>query len=163
MLSSSFYYLSIRFSPSAPTPFLGFPSAISFVGIRSRVLTSEKWLAIAIDWMPFVLALAFSAIFLLLYLTKPKFLPIALLLFVGMNSSFTDQNLMKRHEDVIEFEKLAPHAKMAHPRPDHIYPLIVAFASAGNGAKAQLIHHSWQRGFLCFDSYRFSENVEMSF
>ncbi|XP_042521251.1 extradiol ring-cleavage dioxygenase [Macadamia integrifolia] len=61
-----------------------------------------------------------------------------------------------RHEDVNHYEKKTPHAKMAHPRPDHFYPLHVALGAAGENTKAELIHTSWQLGTLSYSSYRFS-------
>ncbi|OVA20953.1 Extradiol ring-cleavage dioxygenase [Macleaya cordata] len=67
-----------------------------------------------------------------------------------------DSLLNGRHEDVNEYEKAAPYAKMAHPWPDHFYPLHVALGAAGPNAKAELIHHSWSLGALSYASYRFS-------
>ncbi|KAL7202641.1 hypothetical protein ACSBR1_034166 [Camellia fascicularis] len=75
------------------------------------------------------------------------------------DSWLKDSLLSGRHEDIIDYEKKAPHAKMAHPEPDHMYPLLVALGSAGNGARAELIHQSWGRGCLSFASYRFPNNL----
>ncbi|OVA15324.1 Extradiol ring-cleavage dioxygenase [Macleaya cordata] len=61
-----------------------------------------------------------------------------------------------RHEDVNEYEKAAPYAKMAHPSPDHFYPLHVALGAVGASAKAELVHHSWTYGSLSYASYRFT-------
>ncbi|KAF4371191.1 hypothetical protein F8388_020918 [Cannabis sativa] len=61
-----------------------------------------------------------------------------------------------RYEDVIKYEEKAPHAKMAHPRPEHFYPLHVAMGAAGVDAKAKLIHHSWSLGSLSYASYQFT-------
>ncbi|KAF8405792.1 hypothetical protein HHK36_007869 [Tetracentron sinense] len=61
-----------------------------------------------------------------------------------------------RHEDVNHYEKKAPYAKKAHPRPEHFYPLHVALGAAGESSKAELIHHSWSLGSLSYASYRFS-------
>ncbi|KAF9608526.1 hypothetical protein IFM89_009892 [Coptis chinensis] len=60
-----------------------------------------------------------------------------------------------RHEDVNNYETKAPFAKMAHPWPEHFYPLHVALGAAGENAKAELIHHSWSEGSLSYASYRF--------
>ncbi|KAK9162087.1 hypothetical protein Syun_002989 [Stephania yunnanensis] len=60
-----------------------------------------------------------------------------------------------RYEDVNDYEEKAPHAKIAHPWPDHLYPLHVALGAAGEEAKAELIHHSWQDASLSYASYRF--------
>ncbi|KAL4378869.1 hypothetical protein GQ457_02G018130 [Hibiscus cannabinus] len=67
-----------------------------------------------------------------------------------------DALLQGRYEDVSHYEEKAPHAKMAHPWPDHLYPLHVAIGAAGENAKAKLIHHSWQLGSLSYASYQFT-------
>ncbi|KAB2085347.1 hypothetical protein ES319_A05G393600v1 [Gossypium barbadense] len=67
-----------------------------------------------------------------------------------------DALLQGRYEDVNCYQEKAPHAKMAHPCPDHFYPLQVAMGAAGENAKAKLIHHSWQLGSLSYASYQFN-------
>lgn len=66
-----------------------------------------------------------------------------------------DALLEGRYEDVNHYEQQAPHAKKAHPWPEHIYPLHVAMGAAGANAKAELIHGSWHYGALSYSSYRF--------
>ncbi|KAL6338075.1 hypothetical protein AAG906_010642 [Vitis piasezkii] len=61
-----------------------------------------------------------------------------------------------RYEDVNHYEEKAPHAREAHPWPDHFYPLHVAMGAAGKDAKAKLIHHSWSFGTLSYASYQFT-------
>ncbi|RXI09482.1 hypothetical protein DVH24_034099 [Malus domestica] len=61
-----------------------------------------------------------------------------------------------RYEDVNEYVEKAPHAKMAHPWPDHFYPLHVAVGAAGPDAKAKQIHDSWGLGALSYASYQFT-------
>ena len=61
-----------------------------------------------------------------------------------------------RYEDVNNYEKKAPHAKRAHPWPDHFYPLHVAMGAAGENSKAELIHRSWGLGTLSYASYKFT-------
>ncbi|XP_008803179.1 extradiol ring-cleavage dioxygenase [Phoenix dactylifera] len=61
-----------------------------------------------------------------------------------------------RYEDVMQYEEKAPCAKIAHPWPEHFYPLHVALGAAGERAKAELIHHSWSNGSLSYASYRFT-------
>ena len=61
-----------------------------------------------------------------------------------------------RYEDVNCYEEKAPHAREAHPWPDHFYPLHVAMGAAGKDAKAKLIHHSWSFGTLSYASYQFT-------
>lgn len=68
----------------------------------------------------------------------------------------TDALLEGRYEDVNHFQEKAPHAKMAHPWPDHFYPLHVAMGAAGETAKAKLIHNSWGLGTLSYSSYQFT-------
>lgn len=61
-----------------------------------------------------------------------------------------------RHDDVNNYEKKAPHGRMAHPWPEHFFPLHVALGAAGEGAKAELIHDSWTNSTISYASYRFS-------
>lgn len=61
-----------------------------------------------------------------------------------------------RYEDVNHYAEKAPHAKVAHPWPDHFYPLHVAMGAAGENAKAKLIHTSWGLGTLSYSSYQFT-------
>uniref|UniRef100_A0A0A9BRN1 Extradiol ring-cleavage dioxygenase class III enzyme subunit B domain-containing protein n=1 Tax=Arundo donax TaxID=35708 RepID=A0A0A9BRN1_ARUDO len=66
-----------------------------------------------------------------------------------------DALLGGRREDVTRYEETAPHARTAHPRPEHLYPLHVALGAAGDGARAELIHRSWTAS-LSYASYRFT-------
>jgi 4,5-DOPA dioxygenase extradiol len=68
-----------------------------------------------------------------------------------------DSLLSGRHEDVNRYEEKAPYGKVAHPLPDHFYPLHVALGAAGEGCKAELIHHSWTNASISYASYRFTE------
>lgn len=61
-----------------------------------------------------------------------------------------------RYEDINHYEEKAPHARRAHPWPDHFYPLHVAIGAAGEAAKAKLIHHSWDLGTISYASYQFT-------
>ncbi|XP_051134624.1 4,5-DOPA dioxygenase extradiol [Andrographis paniculata] len=65
-----------------------------------------------------------------------------------------------RYGDVIDYAAKAPHAAVAHPRPDHFYPLHVAMGAAGENSKGELIHHSWTNGSISYASYRFAENAD---
>ncbi|OAY67175.1 extradiol ring-cleavage dioxygenase isoform X1 [Ananas comosus] len=67
-----------------------------------------------------------------------------------------DALLSGRYEEVNHFEEKAPCAKIAHPWPDHFYPLHVALGAAGEKPKAELIHHSWSNGSLSYASYQFT-------
>ncbi|GMN30822.1 hypothetical protein TIFTF001_049639 [Ficus carica] len=62
----------------------------------------------------------------------------------------------KLYEDVNNYLEKVPSAKMAHPRPDHFYPLHVAMGAAGDQAKAKLIYQSWSFGSLSYSSYQFT-------
>ncbi|GMG99873.1 hypothetical protein Nepgr_001713 [Nepenthes gracilis] len=64
--------------------------------------------------------------------------------------------LSGRYEDVNHYEEKAPHAKLAHPWPDHFYPLHVAIGAAGDKSTAKLLHRSWSGGSLSYSSYRFT-------
>ncbi|KAF3527107.1 hypothetical protein F2Q69_00048202 [Brassica cretica] len=64
-----------------------------------------------------------------------------------------------KDEDVNEWEEKAPNAKMAHPWPEHFYPLHVAMGAAGGDAKAEQIHTSWQLGTLSYSSYSFTSSL----
>ncbi|CAN6900034.1 unnamed protein product [Brassica oleracea] len=61
--------------------------------------------------------------------------------------------------DVNEWEEKAPNAKMAHPWPEHFYPLHVAMGAAGDDAKAEQIHTSWELETLSYSSYSFSSSL----
>jgi 4,5-DOPA dioxygenase extradiol len=67
-----------------------------------------------------------------------------------------DALLSGRYEDVNRYEEKAPHARVAHPWPDHFYPLHVALGAAGDAARAEQIHQSWTNATLSYASYRFS-------
>ncbi|KAF6167093.1 hypothetical protein GIB67_041348 [Kingdonia uniflora] len=66
-----------------------------------------------------------------------------------------DSLLDGRYQDVNDYEKKAPHAKKAHPHPDHFYPLHVAMGAAGEESTAEQIHTGWSLGALSYSSYRF--------
>ncbi|KAH7404938.1 hypothetical protein KP509_15G050400 [Ceratopteris richardii] len=61
-----------------------------------------------------------------------------------------------RFDDVIQYEKKAPHATKAHPTPEHFLPLLVALGAAGDGAKARRIHTSWAGSTLSMASFVFT-------
>nr|QED20613.1 4,5-dioxygenase-like protein [Rhombophyllum nelii] len=67
-----------------------------------------------------------------------------------------DALISGRYEDVNEYVKKAPHAKKAHPMPDHFYPLHVAMGASGENSKAELVHRSWSLGTLSYASYKFT-------
>ncbi|XP_052195099.1 4,5-DOPA dioxygenase extradiol-like [Diospyros lotus] len=75
---------------------------------------------------------------------------------LDFDSWLKDALLSGRSEDVNEYEEKAPYGKVAHPRPDHFYPLHVAMGAAGQNAKAELVHQSWGLGTLSYSSYKFT-------
>ncbi|KAK7314858.1 hypothetical protein VNO77_33386 [Canavalia gladiata] len=69
-----------------------------------------------------------------------------------LNTSLLDG----RYEEVNEYEENAPYAKVAHPWPDHFFPLHVAMGAAGEKAKAKIVHDSWDFGTVSYASYGFT-------
>ncbi|GER43688.1 5-DOPA dioxygenase extradiol-like protein [Striga asiatica] len=63
------------------------------------------------------------------------------------------------YEDVNNYEAKAPFAKLAHPWPDHLYPLHFAMGAAGAQPKAELIHDSWTNYTLSYASYKFTDST----
>ena len=59
-------------------------------------------------------------------------------------------------ERMVGYRTLAPHAKRAHPYPDHYMPLLTALGAAGPGARGTVIHRSWDLGDLGMDAYTFT-------
>lgn len=56
-------------------------------------------------------------------------------------------------EALFNYRQLAPHAKRAVPREEHIAPLFIAMGS-GNKDKAKLLHQSYAYGtlsYICFE------------
>ncbi|MGZ7118780.1 MAG: DODA-type extradiol aromatic ring-opening family dioxygenase [Methanobacterium sp.] len=58
------------------------------------------------------------------------------------------------------YRQLAPYPERAHPYPDHYMPLVAAFGAAGEGAKGEVIHHSWYMGDLGLAAYKFQNSSE---
>lgn len=75
---------------------------------------------------------------------------------IDFDTWLKDSLLNGRHDDVNHYEEKAPYGKMAHPWPDHFYPLHVALGAAGEKAKAELIYHSWTSRTISYASYRFT-------
>ncbi|RDX59377.1 4,5-DOPA dioxygenase extradiol, partial [Mucuna pruriens] len=73
---------------------------------------------------------------------------------VEFDNWLRDALVEERYEDVNQYEQKAPHAKTAHPWPDHIYPLHVALGAAGENSKAKLIHNSIEMASLSYSSYQ---------
>ncbi|PKA60319.1 4,5-DOPA dioxygenase extradiol-like protein [Apostasia shenzhenica] len=74
---------------------------------------------------------------------------------VNFDNWLTESLLNGRHEDLNHYEQKAPSAKVAHPAPEHFYPLHVALGAAGEKAEAELMHQSWSNCSLSYSSYKF--------
>ncbi|MBI1778430.1 MAG: dioxygenase [Proteobacteria bacterium] len=61
-----------------------------------------------------------------------------------------------RIDEVVDFEVKAPHGRMAHPRPEHFYPLLVALGAAGEGARGTALYRGFTHGNLSLASFRFA-------
>lgn len=56
---------------------------------------------------------------------------------------------------LFHYEKLAPHAKLAVPRPEHFVPLFIAMGSSDDMHEAKVIHRSYDLGTLSYLCYQF--------
>lgn len=61
-----------------------------------------------------------------------------------------------QREALLDYRKRAPHAERNHPTEEHLMPLFAAMGAAGEGAKAERIHASFEYGILAMDVYAFS-------
>jgi 4,5-DOPA dioxygenase extradiol len=62
-----------------------------------------------------------------------------------------EQNNLK---DLFNYQKLAPNAKMAVPREEHIAPMFIAMGSGEEGKLPKLLHRSYAYGtlsYICFE------------
>jgi 4,5-DOPA dioxygenase extradiol len=57
-------------------------------------------------------------------------------------------------EDLIHYRERAPFAERNHPTEEHFLPLHVALGAAGEGARGELVHASYD-GILSMDAYVF--------
>jgi 4,5-DOPA dioxygenase extradiol len=58
-------------------------------------------------------------------------------------------------DDLVHYRERAPFAHENHPTEEHFLPLHVALGAAGEDAKGELIHSSYQSGILTMDAYVF--------
>jgi 4,5-DOPA dioxygenase extradiol len=61
-----------------------------------------------------------------------------------------------QREALRDYRTQAPSAVRNHPSEEHILPLFVAMGAAGDTAKAERIHSSYEYGVLAMDVYTFS-------
>lgn len=57
---------------------------------------------------------------------------------------------------LLDYRNRAPSARQNHPSEEHLLPLFVAMGAAGAGAKAQLLHSSFEHAVLAMDAYAFN-------
>jgi 4,5-DOPA dioxygenase extradiol len=57
---------------------------------------------------------------------------------------------------LLDYRNQAPSAKQNHPTEEHLLPLFVAMGAAGAGARAELLHSSFEHGVLAMDAYAFN-------
>jgi 4,5-DOPA dioxygenase extradiol len=60
-----------------------------------------------------------------------------------------------REDELLDWTR-APEARRAHPSPEHLYPLFVAYGAAGVGAKGERIHSGFTLGSMSMAAYRFA-------
>lgn len=61
-----------------------------------------------------------------------------------------------QRESLRNYRAQAPSAARNHPSEEHLLPLFVAMGAAGDTAKAQRVHSSYEYGVLAMDVYAFS-------
>jgi 4,5-DOPA dioxygenase extradiol len=61
-----------------------------------------------------------------------------------------------QREALLDYRRQAPFAARNHPTEEHLLPLFVAMGAAGEAAKAERIHASYEYGVLAMDVYAFS-------
>jgi 4,5-DOPA dioxygenase extradiol len=56
---------------------------------------------------------------------------------------------------LLEWRNKAPHAARAHPTPEHLMPLFVAYGAGGERPSVERLHHSVTYGILAMDAFAF--------
>lgn len=74
----------------------------------------------------------------------------------GFEAWMRDKLVANDHQALLDYRKLAPMAEKNHPTEEHLLPLYVALGAAGPGAKAELLHTSFEHGVLAMDAYAFN-------
>ena len=71
-------------------------------------------------------------------------------------TSWVDDALRRGDRDALaRWAESAPHARRAHPTPEHFLPLMVAFGAAGASPKVEHIDAGVDSGVLAMDAYLF--------
>ena len=60
-------------------------------------------------------------------------------------------------ESLLNWEKLAPHARENHPTPEHFLPFFVALGAGDIPLQAKHLHEDMAMGVLAMDAYAFGE------
>lgn len=61
-------------------------------------------------------------------------------------------------ESILNYQRLAPNAELAHPTPEHLLPIFTALGAGSFPAeKAARLHQSWTFGSLSMASYSFGD------
>ncbi|HJV73579.1 MAG TPA: class III extradiol ring-cleavage dioxygenase [Noviherbaspirillum sp.] len=61
-----------------------------------------------------------------------------------------------QRESLLDYRARAPYAAQNHPTEEHLLPLFVAMGAAGESARAERLHASFEYGILAMDVYAFS-------
>ncbi len=56
---------------------------------------------------------------------------------------------------LVGYRSCAPHARLAHPRDEHLLPVFVAFGAGGSGARGRRLHRSFTHGGLSMAAFAF--------
>jgi len=63
--------------------------------------------------------------------------------------------LTGRDEALVDWRTRAPHAARAHPTPEHLMPLFVAYGAGGPRAATEHLHDATTDGMLAMDAFAF--------
>ena len=74
----------------------------------------------------------------------------------GLEAWMREKLAANDQEALLAYRHLAPMAEKNHPTEEHLLPLYVAMGAAGPGAKAELLHRSFEHGVLAMDAYAFN-------
>jgi 4,5-DOPA dioxygenase extradiol len=61
-----------------------------------------------------------------------------------------------RKEDLLHYLERGPHAKRAHPSPDHFFPLLVAAGAGDESTRGTVLHQSITFGILAMDAFAYA-------
>lgn len=78
-----------------------------------------------------------------------------------LNDTLVTSSPDERRERLVHWSA-APAARVAHPREDHLVPLMVAVGAAGNDAGTRVYHQIDFMGMLTISSYRFGAPVTLA-